>query len=119
MRSLAGSLRRSGLAWVALAGMVFMSAGPVALGHPAFDTDCAPALTAEHDHAAHRIGQAPQPEPEHCIACHLTRSARGATPSTAGSIAAAGESDAVESGAHAPHRFVARTDAPRGPPSRA
>lgn len=98
--------------------MVLMSAGPVAFGHPTLDTDCVPAVASGHDHAAHRIGQAPQPEPDHCVACHLTRSARGAAPSTAGSIPVASESASAETGALVPHRFVARTDAPRGPPSR-
>lgn len=62
--------------------MLFMSAGPVAIGHPSADTDCVPPVSFEHDHSAHRIGQAPEPGASHCVACHLTRSVRTAAHAT-------------------------------------
>ena len=102
---------------MALAGMLFMSAGPVAIGHPSADTDCVPAISVEHDHSAHRIGQAPEPSAGHCVACHLTRSVRSAAPSAALHAAAPLESGLIVH-ADEPARHVdTGADLTRGPPS--
>lgn len=113
----AGRFRRVLLAWLALAGMAVMSAGPLAAGHPVVDTDCAPAVTVEHDHAAHRIGAAPGPDADHCVACHLTRQARWAS-TPAVTLAPASASRLIMAGCdHAPRRSDRRPDPTRGPPS--
>jgi hypothetical protein len=113
----AGPFRRAALAWMALAGMLFMSAGPVAIGHPSADTDCVPSVSLEHDHSAHRIGQAPEPGANHCVACHLTRSVRTAAHATALPDALPRNSGVIvhadESGRH----IDTGADLTRGPPS--
>ena len=60
-----------------MAAMLLASAGSLVSGHDAIDRACAPALLAEHDHSAHRIGGEPEDAPEHCDACHLARTSRG------------------------------------------
>lgn len=119
MGSTTAQFRRALVAWVALAGMLVMSAGPLALGHPTFDTDCIPSVSAGHDHAAHRMGAAPEADATgHCLACHLTRSARGAM---APDAIAAGSASPVRVIAHAdasPRAVDLRAEFTRGPPSR-
>ncbi len=104
-------------AWLAAAAMLFALAGPVVSGHAAVDTECAPALATSHDHAAHRLGADGDTAPDHCGACHLTRTARDA-----GRAAAATVADAiVTAGVPVPHEPVRRlarlTDFTRGPPA--
>ena len=57
--------------------MLFASAGSPVSGHDAIDIACAAALLEPHDHSAHRIGTEPGQGPEHCDACHFTRTVRG------------------------------------------
>jgi hypothetical protein len=75
MGSSPGRLRRLAAAWLATAAMLFASAGSL-FGHAAVDRECAPALAAAHDHNAHRITSPVDEAPEHCGACHLTRTVR-------------------------------------------
>jgi hypothetical protein len=114
----ARSVRRLALAWLALAGIAVLSAGPVVLGHPSADAECVPALSGAHDHSAHRLRAAPDASADHCIACHLTRSASGASPSTTGVAAAAGERADVEISDRSARTLARLTAFTRGPPSR-
>ena len=102
---------------MALAGMLLMSAGPVALGHPSTDTDCVPSISLEHDHAAHRMGQAPEPGAGHCVACHLTRSVRTAAPAAALPAAAPREAGVIVHADESPRHIDTGADLTRGPPS--
>ena len=102
---------------MALAGMLFMSAGPVAIGHPSADTDCVPSVSLEHDHAAHRIGQAPAPGADHCVACHLTRSVRSAAHPATVPAAAPRESGVVIPADESARQIDTGADSTRGPPS--
>ena len=113
----ARSVRRLALAWLALAGIAVLSAGPVVLGHPSADAECIPALSEAHDHSAHRLRAAPEREADHCIACHLTRSASGASPSTTGVAAAASQRVSVETGDQPARTLDLLTSFTRGPPS--
>lgn len=97
--------------------MLFMSAGPVAVGHPAADTDCVPSVSVEHDHSAHRIGQAPEAGTGHCVVCHLTRSVRSAAPSAALPAAAPRASGVIVAADEAARHIHAGADLTRGPPS--
>lgn len=104
-------------AWLATAAMLFALAGPVVSGHAAIDTECAPALSTSHDHAAHRLGADGDEAPDHCGACHLSRTARDAGRSTAvvaaGRVAASARIPAAEP----VRRLARRTGVTRGPPS--
>ena len=102
---------------MALAGMLFMSAGPVALGHPSADTDCVPSVSLEHDHAAHRMGQAPETDAGHCVACHLTRSVRTAAHATALPAVAPRESGILVPADESARHVDTGADPTRGPPS--
>jgi hypothetical protein len=102
---------------MALAGMLFMSAGPVAIGHPSADTDCVPSVSLDHDHSAHRMGQAPEPGASHCVACHLTRSVRTAAHAAALPAAAARESGVIAPADESTRHIDAGADLTRGPPS--
>ena len=72
---LAARLRRTAVAVVAAAAVLFASGAPLVAGHLTSDRECAPVF-AEHDHAAHRIQRTPEAEPDHCVACHVARVAR-------------------------------------------
>jgi hypothetical protein len=103
-------------AWAALAAMLFASAAPVLAGHAAVDRDCAPAATA-HDHAAHRLSQLPEPGADHCAACHLTRSVRGASFAQNLHAFIPLASFTLQPDSAAPRRGDLRTHATRGPPN--
>lgn len=104
-------------AWLATAAMLFALAGPVISGHAAIDTECAPALSTTHDHAAHRLGADGDKAPDHCGACHLTRTARDAGRAAATTVA----DTLVAASVPAPHepvrRLARRTGVTRGPPA--
>lgn len=104
-------------AWLALAAMVVLSAGPFAAGHPIIDTDCVPAVTVEHDHAAHRLSAAPDTDADHCVACHLTRTARWESMPSAALAPIMASRRVHIGGDHAPGRPDRRPDPTRGPPS--
>jgi len=111
----AGSFRRSLPAWVAATAMLFASAGPLLSGHEAVDSECA-APIVEHDHAAHRLGQVPAPEADHCAACHLTRTVRAGAPAHGVRQSDSLPESAASTTHLAPHRVDLRTDFTRGPP---
>lgn len=104
------------LALAATAAVLFASASPLLAGHLALDRDCAPILEEQHDHDAHRLSAASAPEADHCAACHLARSARGA--GLAGTVLPQdGTRKAATTplaAARTPH--VLQTDYTRGPP---
>ena len=111
-----GRFRRLLAAWLATAAMLFAAAGSLASGHAAIDRECAPALADAHDHAAHRITASTDEAPEHCGACHLTRTVRDQ--------AATHQLQRVPRGLSLVARFISsslslaelRTDSKRGPP---
>ena len=97
--------------------MLFMSAGPVAIGHPTADTDCVPAVSVEHDHSAHRMGQAPEADGSHCVACHLTRSVRTAAHASALSAPGPRAAGVIAQADESVRRVDPGADLTRGPPS--
>ncbi|MEX2273783.1 MAG: hypothetical protein WD690_20125 [Vicinamibacterales bacterium] len=113
----AAAIRRAVPAWLAAAAMFFASAAPLAAGHLAVDSDCVPAIAASHDHGAHRLSRQDEPLPDHCAACHLTRSVRGA--SFAQILLAAGHHHTaiVQPDGSAAQRADVGADLTRGPPS--
>ncbi|MDQ3069424.1 MAG: hypothetical protein M3R55_06815 [Acidobacteriota bacterium] len=111
-----GSFRRALLAWLAAAGMLLASAGPAILGHAAVDADCARPSDGPHDHAAHRVRQAPDAEVDHCVACHLTRSLRGAAPDGVAIASSARSSAPLSSGPASLSRVDLLASLTRGPP---
>lgn len=96
--------------------MLFACAGPLVSAHAPVDTECAVAIASEHDHAAHRLSATPDAPPDHCAACHLTRTARDTGASTVTVKAAAGASTASDVAHDAALRVDLRTDFTRGPP---
>lgn len=108
---------RALMAWLAAAAMLFAAAGPIVSGHAAVDAECAPALSPAHDHTAHRLSAAPEAGPDHCGACHLTRTIRELSPSPRISASGATRTDAAEPASSGALRFDLRTDFTRGPPS--
>jgi len=117
MGSHAGRVRRALLICLASAAVLFASAAPLIAGHLSTDRECAPAVATPHDHGAHAVGTAPDAGPDHCAACHLTRTARNV--SYAQSLIDAGlvPERAVEPAHTAAARIYLRTDFTRGPPS--
>ena len=105
------------LVWLASAAVLFVSAVPLVAGHASTDRECAPAVSNPHDAAAHSLRQARSGGPEHCAACHITRTASRV--SYAQSLIDAGlvPERAAEPAADAVARADIRTDFTRGPPS--
>lgn len=95
--------------------MLFASAGPLVSGHLAADAECAPAVV-EHDHDAHRVGSTPDHAPDHCAACHLTRTARDTSRAPALALGVLVPELTVEPAHAAPFRVALHTDFTRGPP---
>ncbi|HUF24672.1 MAG TPA: hypothetical protein VMN81_11125 [Vicinamibacterales bacterium] len=115
MGFLTGRVPRAALAWLVSAAMLFASAGPLVSGHLAVDQECAPAVV-EHDHDAHRLGKAPADAPDHCAACHLTRTARDTSRAPALALGILLPELTAEPAQAAPRRVDLRADVTRGPP---
>jgi hypothetical protein len=113
----AAPLVRRTFAWLATAAMLFVAAGPVAAGHAAIDRACVPSLLQAHDHAAHRIGTEPEHGPDHCAACHLTRTA-GVSAAPRHTLTSAIQPQSAPRLVHEPVAGTERhTDFTRGPPT--
>ena len=95
--------------------MLFATAGPLLSGHAAVDSECA-APIVEHDHAAHRLGQVPAPEADHCAACHLTRTVRAGVPAHGAVHGTSLRQPPAEPSGAAVRRVDLCADVTRGPP---
>ncbi len=104
------------MAWMAAAAMLFASAGPIVSSHAAVDADCAPVIAQRHDHTAHQIRATPEEAPDHCAACHLTRTVRGASGAQRFAWAGVFRQAAPALEQDAILRVTRRTDFTRGPP---